>query len=159
MKVRCPYCTARIETSNMSGKHTCENCNKCFSYYASILLNRFIAEKEILSATTLRRKLLWHNFGGKCHYCRKNIPFEKSTIDHVIPLSHHGRDAKHNMVVACSNCNSHKQSESYETFVCQERRVVYRQYPPVLEYVKYKLSTLTAIMMCFLVGLTYGRYK
>ncbi len=46
--------------------------------------------------------------GDYCWYCRKQIPKEKLTIEHIFPRSKEGTDDMDNIVLVCQNCNSSK---------------------------------------------------
>lgn len=52
-----------------------------------------------------RQKTLWKTFGVR-----------SLTIDHVIPLSKHGKNDKTNRVFCCRGCNQAKRSMSLEEF-------------------------------------------
>lgn len=54
-----------------------------------------------------RRRALFNEQNGICHYCQKPTPFAAWTIDHITPASRGGRGSK-NMVGACCKCNSAK---------------------------------------------------
>ena len=45
---------------------------------------------------------------GICHYCKKNVPAEELTMDHVIPISRGGVSERFNIVPACKECNNKK---------------------------------------------------
>jgi 5-methylcytosine-specific restriction endonuclease McrA len=47
---------------------------------------------------------------GLCHYCRGQVGASGLTMDHLIPLIRGGRSVRGNMVPACKDCNSKKQS-------------------------------------------------
>lgn len=57
-------------------------------------------------------KAQWSEIKAKykhcCVYCLK--PFSRLTMDHVLALKHGGEHAPHNVVPACSPCNSSKQA-------------------------------------------------
>jgi len=152
MNVRCPQCTKLNETSNAYGSMYCKYCKHHFSYYINILLNRFVTE-PLISNQTIKRKVLWANNRGQCHYCRKNLTFEKSTFDHVIPQSAGGSNGLHNYVIACRKCNSNKQSENYITFVSQEKRV--KQWPTLGEYTRYLADKMISRCMLYTTSLSY----
>ena len=62
--------------------------------------------------------------GFKCHYC--GIPLEPgewkafnpraASLDHIVPKAEGGTDVEENLVLACSRCNNHKRTQSYEEF-------------------------------------------
>jgi len=43
--------------------------------------------------------------GGKCFYCREQLPLEGASIDHVIPRSMGGDDTLDNVVACCKTLN------------------------------------------------------
>ena len=53
-----------------------------------------------------------------CYYCGKQIEGRNKTVDHKIPISRGGTNARENLVMCCQSCNSHKnnrtESEYYE---------------------------------------------
>lgn len=55
---------------------------------------------------------------NNCYYCGKKIEGRDKTVDHKIPISKGGTNARENLVMCCQSCNSHKnnrtESEYYE---------------------------------------------
>lgn len=49
-------------------------------------------------------------YGHRCAYC--DLPFERLTQDHVIPISKGGKHTAENVVPACRSCNSKKGNRS-----------------------------------------------
>jgi 5-methylcytosine-specific restriction enzyme A len=47
---------------------------------------------------------------GVCHYCARHVSPKALTMDHLIPLIRGGRSVRGNMVPACKDCNTKKQS-------------------------------------------------
>jgi 5-methylcytosine-specific restriction endonuclease McrA len=47
---------------------------------------------------------------GVCHYCRRQVGARQLTMDHVVPLGRGGRSIRGNVVPACKDCNTRKQS-------------------------------------------------
>ena len=68
--------------------------------------------REKARARELRRSAWWKRriAGGLCHYCGRHVGSRALTCDHVIPLIRGGRSIRANMVPACKDCNSRKQS-------------------------------------------------
>jgi 5-methylcytosine-specific restriction endonuclease McrA len=54
----------------------------------------------------MKTKTLYLREGGKCFYCRKFLPFSKSTIDHIIPKGVGGEDKEENMALCCKTLNT-----------------------------------------------------
>lgn len=77
-------------------------------------------------ARAKKRQILWVAQDGKCHYCERETVLPKqgmtntgkalATLDHIITQSEGGTDHLHNMVVACSACNSNRSNMPYEEF-------------------------------------------
>ena len=88
-------------------------------------------------ATYTRREWVfcreWFSVDGhvQCAYCGKKI--ERATQDHVVPLSHGGEYAIHNIVPACRSCNSSKGNRNMEEW--------YRQQPFYSCYREQKILT------------------
>ena len=47
---------------------------------------------------------------GRCHYCGREVGARRLTLDHVVPLIRGGKSVRANIVPACKDCNSAKQS-------------------------------------------------
>jgi 5-methylcytosine-specific restriction endonuclease McrA len=47
---------------------------------------------------------------GICHYCRRHVGVRQLTMDHIVPLGRGGRSVRGNVVPACKDCNTRKQS-------------------------------------------------
>ena len=50
-----------------------------------------------------RRRMLKSN--SLCHWCKKKLTLDNSTLDHAIPLARGGLDNANNWVLACETCN------------------------------------------------------
>lgn len=80
---------------------------------------RFIPEagdealrREKARARELRQSGWWKRriAAGVCHYCGRQVGARALTLDHVVPLIRGGRSVRGNIVPACKDCNSRKQS-------------------------------------------------
>ena len=71
-----------------------------------------LLEREKARARELRQSAWWKRriASGDCHYCGRHVGGKRLTLDHVIPLIRGGRSVRGNMVPACKDCNSKKQS-------------------------------------------------
>jgi len=75
-----------------------------------------VSEEEIRrqrrKAKELRSSQWWKRrcFSGLCYYCGKKVPPRSLTMDHIVPIVRGGKSAKGNLVPACKECNSKKQS-------------------------------------------------
>lgn len=69
-------------------------------------------KREKARARELRQSGWWKRrlATGFCHYCRREVGARLLTADHVIPLIRGGRSVRGNLVPACKDCNSRKQS-------------------------------------------------
>jgi 5-methylcytosine-specific restriction protein A len=47
---------------------------------------------------------------GVCYYCRRRVGIRALSMDHLVPLGRGGRSVRGNVVPACKDCNSRKQS-------------------------------------------------
>ncbi len=70
-------------------------------------------KKEREKAKKLRKSQWWLNQiqKRKCHYCEKNFPPEKLTMDHIVPLARGGSSTPGNVVPSCNQCNQNKKLE------------------------------------------------
>lgn len=86
------------------------------------------AEFNVLltQARIKKRQILWIAQDGQCHYCGRDTVLPRSgaknhgkaiaTLDHIATQSDGGTDHLHNMVVACSACNTDRGNMPYEKF-------------------------------------------
>lgn len=51
--------------------------------------------------------------GGVCFYCSCALTLNKSTFDHLLPVSHGGPDNDYNVVVSCMDCNDSFSNSSF----------------------------------------------
>lgn len=67
-------------------------------------------KKEKQKARELKKKQWWHTMisKGECYYCRKKVPPQELTMDHIVPLVRGGKSTKGNIVAACKECNNKK---------------------------------------------------
>jgi 5-methylcytosine-specific restriction endonuclease McrA len=68
--------------------------------------------REKARARALRQTAWWRRriATGLCHYCCRAVGAKALTLDHVVPLVRGGRSIRANMVPACKDCNTRKQS-------------------------------------------------
>jgi len=52
-----------------------------------------------------QRRRLFRVSGPHCHWCRKLLTIDTSTIEHKIPLARGGLDNANNRVLSCGPCN------------------------------------------------------
>ena len=67
---------------------------------------------ERARARELRARQWWKRriADGMCYYCRRRVGIRALSMDHIVPLSRGGRGVRGNVVPACKDCNSRKQS-------------------------------------------------
>jgi 5-methylcytosine-specific restriction endonuclease McrA len=67
-------------------------------------------KKEKEKARLLRKKRWWKELiaKGECYYCKKKIPPNELTMDHIVPLIRGGKSTKGNIVPCCKECNNKK---------------------------------------------------
>jgi 5-methylcytosine-specific restriction endonuclease McrA len=80
-----------------------------FRVPAVIMLNEFWKPK---SNIRFNRRWVFLRDNYSCQYCFKELHARECTIDHVVPMSKGGKTEWHNVVTACSGCNSSKGSNS-----------------------------------------------
>lgn len=56
------------------------------------------------------RKQLYQRFGGVCMWCKKHIPFNRSSVEHIVPLSAGGTSDPSNLGLACKKCNNERET-------------------------------------------------
>ena len=71
-----------------------------------------VLKRERARARDLRASQWWKRriADGVCSYCRRRVGIRALSMDHIIPLSRGGRSVRGNVVPACKDCNSRKQS-------------------------------------------------
>jgi hypothetical protein len=60
---------------------------------------------------------------GRCYYCRRSIELGAATEDHKMPKSRGGEDIAENIVAACFDCNSQKNSMTAEEYRDYRRKL------------------------------------
>ena len=71
-----------------------------------------VLKRERARARELRATQWWKRriADGVCYYCRRRVGHGMLSMDHVVPLGRGGRSVRGNVVPACKDCNSRKQS-------------------------------------------------
>jgi 5-methylcytosine-specific restriction protein A len=71
-----------------------------------------VLKRERARARELRASQWWKRriSGGVCHYCSRRVAIQTLSMDHIVPLGRGGRSVRGNVVPACKDCNSQKQS-------------------------------------------------
>ena len=79
-------------------------------YYAPV--DPDALRRERAKARELSQSQWWKRriAAGGCFYCRRRVGAKLLTMDHVVPLGRGGRSRRGNVVAACKDCNTRKQS-------------------------------------------------
>jgi 5-methylcytosine-specific restriction endonuclease McrA len=79
----------------MAGGH-----NPSFGKRRALHFNAFVEDID--------KRKLWEMHDGLCGICKSYVPFGKTTIDHIIPLSRGGLHCYDNVQPAHASCNRRK---------------------------------------------------
>jgi len=70
------------------------------------------------------RERLWKEQEGICVYCKRHIPLEKASLDHIIPVNKiETQYSQENLVCCCKRCN--KEKLDYIVFTNLFDRIIY----------------------------------
>jgi 5-methylcytosine-specific restriction endonuclease McrA len=71
-----------------------------------------VLKRERGRARELRQSAWWKRrvASGLCYYCRRAVGAKALTMDHIVPLGRGGTSIRGNVVPACKECNTRKQS-------------------------------------------------
>jgi hypothetical protein len=99
----------------------CGGISRATGLRSEITANSIIAIKgRALRANALNKvpplnnRELFHRDRQLCAYCGERLPGSVLTRDHVVPVSHGGRDIWMNVVTACRPCNQRKSGRTPE---------------------------------------------
>ena len=67
------------------------------------------------------RAILHDLQNGVCHYCKMRIEMDQWSIDHRVPLSRGGTNARRNKIGACKTCNNQKGSLTELEFIALKK--------------------------------------
>jgi 5-methylcytosine-specific restriction endonuclease McrA len=73
---------------------------------AVVRLSTYVRTKE--PKLRFSKRNLYTRDRGACQYCKKDISYDSSTYDHVVPRAQGGRTTWENIVISCSKCNEFK---------------------------------------------------
>ncbi len=73
-----------------------------------------LSSRAQLQVPPLDNRELFHRDRHICAYCGGEFGSQRLTRDHVVPVSHGGRDKWMNVVTACRSCNQHKSGRTPE---------------------------------------------
>jgi 5-methylcytosine-specific restriction endonuclease McrA len=69
------------------------------------------------SPISFRRRKVFHDAGGKCHYCAVELTLEGVWhIEHKMPRARGGRSTYENLTAACASCNMRKHTLTADEF-------------------------------------------
>lgn len=79
-------------------------------YYEELSQNYECTYRRPASAqlTHGKRMKVYKKYGGKCHYCGKEVPENNFHVDHMTPLSRGGSNKFENLCLSCPHCNMSK---------------------------------------------------
>ena len=83
---------------------------KAFELPAVIVL-KTIVKFRFTTVACNRTNIAWRD-NNQCQYCGNYFPFNKLTMDHVLPKSRGGKNTWENLVAACMKCNQKKGSRT-----------------------------------------------
>ena len=84
--------------------------SKAFELPAVIVL-KTVVKFRFTTVACNRANIVWRD-GNQCQYCGNHFPFDKLTMDHVLPKSRGGKNTWENLVAACMKCNQKKGSRT-----------------------------------------------
>lgn len=73
-----------------------------------------LAGKTLHKVPPLSNRELFHRDRHVCAYCGEELPGQRLTRDHVVPVVQGGRDTWMNVVTACRSCNQMKSGRTPE---------------------------------------------
>jgi hypothetical protein len=95
--------------------------NRCTGARSEISTNSIIAikgkalaGKSLHKTPPLSNRELFHRDRHVCAYCGEELPGQRLTRDHVVPVVQGGRDTWMNVVTACRGCNQSKSGRTPE---------------------------------------------
>lgn len=77
----------------------------------AVIVLKTIVKFRFTTVACNRTNIVWRD-GNQCQYCGNYFPFDKLTMDHVLPKSRGGKNTWENLVAACMKCNQKKGSRT-----------------------------------------------
>ena len=75
-----------------------------------------VASARSKQASAKRRLAGQLNTYSRCPYCEEKLPFERSHVDHIHPVSKGGLSEEYNLVLVCARCNTAKSNKTLRAF-------------------------------------------
>jgi len=109
-----------------------------------------LAGKSLRRVPPLSNRELFHRDRHICAYCGEDLPSQRLTRDHILPLVQGGRDSWMNVVTACRGCNQIKSGRTPEQ---ARMELIYAPYiPNKAEYLILCNRNILGDQMDFLAG-------
>ena len=86
-----------------------------------------LAGRSLYQTPPLSNRELFHRDRHVCAYCGEEMPGQRLTRDHVVPLVQGGQDSWMNVVTACRGCNQLKSGRTPEQ---ARMELIYAPYVP-----------------------------
>ncbi len=96
---------------------------------------RLVKYFKVNSKPRLNKINLLIRDGFKCQYCLKDLNYNDSTQDHVIPKCHDGKSTWENLVIACKSCNNKKGGK-----LLKDTNLILRKEPKPLEFKQFYIK-------------------
>ena len=96
---------AEVVSSHQQLIHTVKTC---FERPSVVRLTKYVRSYRLYGKIPCTRRNVYLRDKKVCQYCGTFCPWEKATIDHVLPRSRGGKTNWSNVVLACAKCNNKK---------------------------------------------------
>lgn len=102
--------SARIEDTEEANKYSCLVRSPTIKIYAPQVVIAYDCEFNCNTMRVIKysRQNIYKRDAHTCQYCRKKLPREDLTLDHVVPRSRGGKSTWTNVVACCKVCNEIK---------------------------------------------------
>jgi len=61
-----------------------------------------------------RKRRILYAIDDRCRYCLRQMTFEESTLDHIVPLKEYGSNGWDNLTLCCPECNQLKDCDVWD---------------------------------------------
>lgn len=124
-KYKCITVTRQRSSANVIAVHLPSDipaCRKLIEEEETKLV-QFSEDDSLDYYSDLGRRLqILHRDDGRCIYCLIEIAENSFVIDHLIPMSKGGTNAKNNLVASCGPCNQRKADADADEFLLSNYR-------------------------------------